>query len=210
MQKRHRLKQNAVLRGESFEADNSYHYDGCGKRLSDLCNYGYAERKWDDEKGYLRYQVSEKWLCIKNFKDFKENTLKMKQYRASAKKTREESAVKKECKMIWTTGISSHERWKNGGNMWIESNADVSYSPRSPPVWYVAWTNMDETVSIRTNADLSQYKDISIWQMHFSTREEIEEERRNPTLQWWMWPNAWKYIPKQPRYKRLRSALTGK
>jgi hypothetical protein len=44
MQKRHRLKQNAVDRGKSFETD-VYHYDGIGKRLSDLVKFGLAERR---------------------------------------------------------------------------------------------------------------------------------------------------------------------
>lgn len=112
MKKRNRLKQNAVDRGKSFETDNSYHYDGAGKRLSDLCNYGYAERKWDDRNGYMLYQVSEKWLEVKGFKDFKENTIKMKQYRASAKKTREESAVKMEnIKMNISQSIIDDKPW---------------------------------------------------------------------------------------------------
>ena len=73
-----------------------YHYDGIWKRLSDLKKYGLVESKWNDEKGYMLYQVSEKWLCIKSMEEYALyiNSL------PKVKKTRAESEVKKECKDI--------------------------------------------------------------------------------------------------------------
>lgn len=201
-----------------------YRYEWVHKRLCDLVANWCAMRAWATDDWLLLYKVSDKWLCIKSFDDYKKATYKPRT--PKPKKTREESAVKKECKkenkawsfmpdgknkliwwdvfkkeykMIGTEDISSLERWENGGNMgiwWDDSN----HSPRSPTVWYTAWTQI-------TTTHRNEQGDIAIW---YYPSGRVTQTWMIPTLRDWKIPlfAERKEEAKQPRYKRLRSAFT--
>lgn len=250
--------------GRKWEFSKQYYdYRWVHKRLCDLVANWCAMRAWATDDWLLLYQVSEKWLGIKSFDDYKKAVYKPRT--PKPKKTREESnckkeskewyrdilwywhdsnwkivpwvnkndqykdmriwykalaiwwphmmaestpwkggeesAVKKECKMIGTEDISSLERWENGGNMgiwWDDSN----HSPRSPPVWYTAWTQ------ITTTHRNGEWK-IAIW---YYPSGRVTQTWMIPTLRDWKTPlfAERKEEANQPRYKRLRSAFTGK
>lgn len=106
MQWHHKQCLNAVEWWWFFER-HYYHYDGIGKRLSDLVKFGLAERRWNDEKGYMLYQVSDKWLCIKSMEEYAQAVYKQ----PKPKKTREESVVKKENKELNYIITTNYKEW---------------------------------------------------------------------------------------------------
>jgi len=123
MQDRNFLSLNAVQWWYYFEKDY-YHYDGIGKRLSDLVKFGLAERRWNDEKGYMLYQVSDKWLCINSMEEYAQAVYKQPR----TKKTIQFSAVSYPSKTSFndlskTINQSVDLNWKYIPNQWI--NHDI-------------------------------------------------------------------------------------
>jgi len=201
MQDRNFLSLNAVQWWYYFEKDY-YHYDGIGKRLSDLVKFGLAERRWNDEKGYMLYQVSDKWLCINSMEEYAQAVYKQPR----TKKTREESAVKKECKdktiAIW--------KWRDMSRDYLDHSV----------VWR-KWTEEEyKAKEIREQDEREK--------LHRTLRTKLNEMIwRTDTIRWsdkfipTIWANAWcnftlpcdpighieDYMVKKPRYKRLRSVF---
>lgn len=202
MQERPYIYLNAVERWKLFEKDY-YHYDGIWKRLSDLKKYWLVISEWSDSKWYMLYEVSDKWLCIKSFDDYKKATYKPRT--PKPKKTREESAVKKESKLYPTwyettkedllANPSDHpsgiyydtETWEEivvkkeckmiGEDAW---KPDYFLKRENTGIWYIAWTQI-------TTSHRNEEWDIVIW---YSTNSPLP--------------------PKQPRYKRLLSVFMPK
>lgn len=239
-----------------------YDYEWVHKRVCDLVTNWCAMRAWATDDWILLYKVSEKWLCIKSFEDYKKATYKPRT--PKPKKTREESAVKKESRVSWPSEKEMREMFTSLCNKyekdWI-SKEDIAvrfwvplsyngiistcikemidkdtpiwwdkHSPRSPPVWYTAWTQITTThrneewdivIWYSTNSpDLGESTEIWHW-------ESMSGEYLNHSIVWKIkckmpcmllatacdtCKEAFKGLlpPKQPRYKRLRSAFTGK
>ena len=138
-----------------------YDYEWVHKRVCDLVTNWCAMRAWATDDWILLYKVSEKWLCIKSFDDYKKATYKPRT--PKPKKTREESAVKKECK---------------------KENKAWSFMPdgKNKLIWWDVFK-----------------KECKMPCMLLATACDTCKEAFKGLLP-----------PKQPRYKRLRSAFTGK